>query len=74
MDTEKLRSIQRPLKDKYREDPGSALVVHKAQGTVGEDISFRITHGESVAVVGENGAGKSTLLNCLSNLKEEGDT
>lgn len=27
-----------------------------------ENISFRITHGESVAVVGENGAGKSTLL------------
>jgi cobalt/nickel transport system ATP-binding protein len=36
---------------------------HALQG-----ISFRISHGESVAVVGANGAGKSTLLMLLLGL------
>ncbi len=33
-----------------------------------EDVSFTVTHGESVAVVGANGAGKSTLLLHLNGL------
>lgn len=30
--------------------------------TVLDDVTFRFTHGEAVAIVGANGAGKSTLL------------
>jgi ABC-type lipoprotein export system ATPase subunit len=36
--------------------------------TVLRDISFQITQGESVAVVGPSGSGKSTLLNIIGAL------
>lgn len=40
-----------------------------------QDISFRVAHGESVAIVGANGAGKSTLLLHLNGcLKPSGGT
>ena len=34
------------------------------------DVSFRLDHGESMAVVGSNGAGKSTLLNIATSLSD----
>jgi ABC-type polysaccharide/polyol phosphate transport system ATPase subunit len=32
------------------------------------DVSFRLVHGESLAVIGPNGAGKSTLLQALAGI------
>lgn len=34
------------------------------------NVSFRLDHGESLAVVGRNGAGKSTLLGLVAGLTE----
>jgi ABC-type polysaccharide/polyol phosphate transport system ATPase subunit len=34
------------------------------------DVSFRLNHGESLAVIGPNGAGKSTLLQVLAKILE----
>ena len=38
--------------------------------TVFEDVSFTLTRGDKLAVVGPNGVGKTTLLKCLASVYE----
>ncbi|HTQ76157.1 MAG TPA: OsmC family protein [Burkholderiales bacterium] len=52
MNAEDLRSIQAPLKDRYRSDPQAALITLRAQGRVGEGVSCKIETGKALVVAG----------------------
>lgn len=52
MDSEQLRSVQAPLKARYRESPEAALVTLRAGGRVGEGVSCRIETGKALVVAG----------------------
>lgn len=52
MDSETLRAKQAPIKDKYREEPDSALVTLKAEGRVSEGISCKVQTGQAIAEAG----------------------
>src|SRR5919202_2907668 len=52
MDTEELRRLQAPLKDRYREDPGAAIVTLHAEGELGADVSCSVETGRALVAAG----------------------
>jgi uncharacterized OsmC-like protein len=52
MKSEELKSIQSPLKQKYREEPAAALITLKAQGRIGEGVTCKIETGKALAEAG----------------------
>ncbi|RPI13357.1 MAG: OsmC family peroxiredoxin [Ignavibacteriae bacterium] len=52
MNSEEFRSIQKPLKEKYREEPASAIVTLKAHGKPGEGVTCRIDTARAVVEAG----------------------
>ena len=52
MDAEQLRSLQAPLKEKYRTDPAAALVTLRAQGRLGEGIVCKVETGRALVEAG----------------------
>src|SRR5437667_9995016 len=47
MNADELRSLQAPLKAKYRERPDTALVTLMAEGRVGENVTCKIETGKA---------------------------
>ena len=69
MDRAELRSVQEPLKERYRADPDAALVTLRASGTLGDGVSCTVDTGRALAEAGLHPAsgGDGSLL-CSGDL------
>ena len=69
MNKDELRNLQSPLKQKYREQPDTALVTLKATGRIGEGITCKIDTGKALAKAGLHPAtGGNGLSVCSGDM------
>lgn len=69
MNTEDLRKLQTPLKEKYRDQPQSAMITLKAEGKIGEGISCQIETRKAMIEAGLHPAtGGNGMLACSGDL------
>lgn len=69
MDTEELKGLQAPLKARYRDDPGAALVTLHARGGLGEGVTCRVETGRALVEAGLHPAtGGSGAAACSGDM------
>ncbi|HWP91972.1 MAG TPA: OsmC family protein [Thermodesulfobacteriota bacterium] len=69
MKSEELRSLQAPLKERYKEHPEAALITLKAQGRIGEGITCRVETGKALVEAGLHPAtGGNGLAACSGDM------
>jgi uncharacterized OsmC-like protein len=69
MDATELRSIQAPLKQTYRDDPGQALITLNATGDLADGVSCSVSTGQAIVAAGLHPAtGGTGLLACSGDL------
>src|SRR6266850_2253951 len=66
MNAEQLRSLQAPLKERYRNEPAAALVTLRAAGRVSEGIACRVDTGKALVEAGLHPATGGTGLQACS--------
>ena len=69
MKADELRSLQAPLKAKYREDPGKARITLKASGVLGEGISCNVRTSKALVEAGLHPAtGGDGMFACSGDM------
>jgi uncharacterized OsmC-like protein len=70
VDREQLRAVQRPIKDRYRSDPGAALVTVHAEGQLDDqEIACSVQTGRALVEAGLHPAsGGSGTLACSGDM------
>jgi len=67
--TEELRALQAPLKDRYKAQPGAALITLKAEGQLGEGVTCSVQTGKALATAGLHPAtGGNGLSACSGDM------
>jgi uncharacterized OsmC-like protein len=69
MDSAALKALQAPLKDQYRNDPGSAVVTLKAEGQLGEGATCSVRTAKALVEAGLHPAtGGSGMHACSGDM------
>ena len=69
MNAAELKELQTPIKEKYKEQPDSALITLKAQGNIGEGISCKVDTGRAIVNAGLHPAtGGDGMLACSGDM------
>ncbi len=69
MDAEALKNLQAPIKDRYREDPDTAVITLKAQGRLGDGVTCSVETGQALVEAGLHPAtGGSGVHACSGDM------
>ncbi|HXH49183.1 MAG TPA: OsmC family protein [Terriglobia bacterium] len=69
MDANEIKTLQAPLKQKYRDDPHSAVVTLRAQARLGEGITCKVETGKALVEAGLHPAtGGDGLSACSGDM------
>ena len=69
MNANELRSLQAPIKDRYRERPETASITLRAEGRIGEGVTCRVETGKALVEAGLHPAtGGDGLSACSGDM------